>query len=257
MRNVSAELLMDAAAPAATEAPILPLATRDLTLKIGGKTLIDGVSLTIAPGGVTCVMGPNGAGKSLLLRLLHGLLSPTSGDVLWAGRVPDQMVRRRQAMVFQRPVLLRRSVRANVVYALKTHGVTGAERTKRADEALARGRLDHLANAAARRLSGGEQQSLALIRALATDPDILFLDEPTSSLDPASTQQIERLVQDAARSGVKIVMITHGRGQATRLADDVVFLNHGRLIEHSSATVFFDRAESDEARRFLAGELIL
>lgn len=256
MRNETAESLMDAAAPAAAQAPIMPLAARDLTLKIDGKTLVNNVSLTIAPGGVTCVMGPNGAGKSLLLRLLHGLLTPTSGNVLWAGRAADQMVRRRQAMVFQRPVLLRRSVRANVIYALKARGVAGAERAKRADEALAKCRLDHLADAAARRLSGGEQQRLALIRALAMDPDILFLDEPTSNLDPASTQQIETLVEDAARTGVKIVMITHSRGQATRLADDVVFLNQGRLLEHSAASAFFDRAASDAARRFLAGDLV-
>ena len=256
MRDVPVQSLIGASAPVVAEAPILPLAARDLTLEIGGKTLVDAVSLTVAPGGVTCVMGPNGAGKSLLLRLLHGLLMPTAGEVLWAGRHADAAIRRRQAMVFQRPVLLRRSVRANVLYALKARGASRADRAWRAGEALARGRLDHLADAAARRLSGGEQQRLALIRALVTDPDILFLDEPTSSLDPASAQQIEALVRDAAGSGIKIVMITHDRGQAARLADDVVFLNRGRLIEHSAASTFFDSAASEDARRFLAGDLV-
>lgn len=256
MRSVAAQSLIGASAPVVAETPILPLAARDLTFAIGGRALVDAVSLTLAPGGITCVMGPNGAGKSLLIRLLHGLLAPTSGDIVWAGRSTDRMIRRRQAMVFQRPVLLRRSVRANVDYALKARDVPRSDRSARVNEALANGRLDHLAEAAARRLSGGEQQRLALIRALVTDPDVLFLDEPTSSLDPASTHEIETLVQNAAGSGIKVVMITHDRGQAARLANDVVFLNRGRLVEHSAAPAFFDQPVSDDARRFLAGDLV-
>ncbi|MDX1593374.1 MAG: ATP-binding cassette domain-containing protein [Gammaproteobacteria bacterium] len=232
----------------------MPLQARGLVYEVRGMRLVDGIDLEVASPGVTVVMGPNGAGKSLLLRLLHGLLVPTAGEVRWNGRVFDEAARRRQALVFQRPVLLRRSVLANLEFVLRL--VPGAGR----DEALQW--LEHVGLAAmaerpARRLSGGEQQRLAMARALALRPEVLLMDEPTASLDPASVVAIETLVNEARDEGTKILFVTHDVGQARRLADDVVFLHRGRLAEHTPADAFFERAVSPEARDYLAGRLVL
>lgn len=235
----------------------LPLAARGLVFEAGGKRLIDDVSLTLRAGPVTAVMGPNGAGKSLLLRLLHGLLKPTQGEILWAGRPADRGVVARQAMVFQRPVLLRRSVAANVSYALEVRGVSAPERSRRLEAVLRVARLEHLAERPARVLSGGEQQRLAVARALSLSPEILFLDEPTSSLDPASTLAIEELLRQAQAGGTKLVLVTHDIGQAKRLAQEVVFMHRGRIAEQTTADRFFGRPASMQAQAFLDGRIVL
>lgn len=243
----------DAAAPEG----IWPVAAEDLRFEIGGKALVDGLSLTLAPGTRTIVMGPNGAGKSLFLRLLAGLLQPTGGRITYGGRAADAAVLKRIAMVFQRPVMLRRSVAANLRHALATYGVPRAERADRIAELLAQARLQHLADRPARVLSGGEQQRLAMVRALGAEPELLLLDEATASLDPQATAAIEELIGQAAAKGVKIVMITHDRGQAQRLADEVLLIHHGKLAERSAADVFFNRPNSAAAQAYLEGRLLL
>ena len=238
-------------------ASIRPATVQALSFQAGGQTLLHGLDLALDRTSTTVIMGPNGAGKSLLLRLLHGLLTPSSGEVRWNGRAPDRAVRRRQAMVFQKPVLLRRSVLGNVTYALKVHGVARRERRARAQEALAEAGLARLARRPARVLSGGEQQRLALARAWATRPEVLFLDEPTANLDPAGAHAVERMVAAIKDRGTKIVLTTHDLGQARRLADEVVFLHRGRLVERSPAQTFFDQPQSAQARAFLSGDLVL
>lgn len=228
--------------------------TRGLTYRVGTTTLVDAIDLDLPSSSLTVVMGPNGAGKSLLLRLMHGLLQPTAGEVLWGGKPLDDDLRKRQAMVFQRPVLLRRSVAANIRFVLKLRGLANTERVL---EILEYAGLADQAHQPARLLSGGEQQRLAMARALALDPQVLFMDEPTASLDPASTAAIESIVRRVHERGTKILFITHDLGQAHRLADDVVFLNRGRLIEHTAASRFFDDPDSGEARDYLEGRLIL
>jgi tungstate transport system ATP-binding protein len=187
---------------------------------------------------------------------MHGLLAPTSGEVSWQDADPERL-RRKQAMVFQRPVLLRRSARANIEYALAVAGVARHARAARADAALARARLAHLAGAPARVLSGGEQQLLSIARALATAPEILILDEPTSNLDPAATKAIEALLGAARAEGVRVVLVTHDLGQARRLADEVAFLHRGRLIERTGREAFFAEPRSAAAQAFLRGEIVL
>jgi tungstate transport system ATP-binding protein len=236
---------------------IRPATVQALTFEAGGQRLLDALDLALDRTSTTVIMGPNGAGKSLLLRLLHGLLAPTAGEVRWNGQAPDRAVRRRQAMVFQKPVLLRRSVIGNVTYALKVHGVPRVQRRARAREALADAGLEALARRPARVLSGGEQQRLALARAWATRPEVLFLDEPTANLDPAGTHAVERMVAAIKDRGTKIVLTTHDLGQARRLADEVVFLHRGRLVEQGPAARFFDQPQSEQARAFLAGDLVL
>ncbi|MGH6897965.1 MAG: ATP-binding cassette domain-containing protein [Geminicoccaceae bacterium] len=250
-------LLYDELAVAAESAPILPVEARGLVFEAGGRRLIDGLDLTLRPAMRTVVMGPNGAGKSLMLRLLHGLLQPTAGEISWGGRPADQAIRLRQAMVFQRPVLLRRSTLANVTHALRARGVRRHERHARAHKMLGAAGLGALARTPARLLSGGEQQRLAMARALSLEPDVLLLDEPTANLDPASTLAIEQLIQTAHDEGTKIVFVTHDVGQAKRLADEVVFLHRGRVEEQSPAGRFFDAPASATARTFLEGRLVL
>lgn len=238
------------------EVPTEPIMTaRDLSFTVNGRRLIDSIDIAIGRGRRTVVMGANGAGKSLLLRLLHGLIRPTSGALLWQGRPLDREARRAQAMVFQRPVMLRRSVLSNLRFALSVRGMRGPERRHREGEALASARLDDLAGQPARLLSGGEQQRLAVARALASNPQILFLDEPTASLDPASTDAVEQLIRDAHAVGVTTVMVTHDVGQAKRIGEDVIFMHAGRVVEQGRLADIIDAPRSKAARAWLEGRL--
>jgi tungstate transport system ATP-binding protein len=204
------------------------------------------LSLELEVGPSTIILGANGAGKSVLMRLMHGLLAPSSGKISWNGSG-------RQAMVFQRPVMLRRSALANVVYALELAGVTDAQQAAR--EALKEVGLAQLAHRPARILSGGEQQRLALARAWALHPEVLFLDEPTANLDPHATREIESLIRAFDAAGTKIVMSTHNLGQARRLGDEVLFIHQGRLVERAPVDRFFKQPASPEAAAFIKGEL--
>lgn len=222
-------------------------------MRVKATAILRGVDLEIRPGPPTILMGPNGSGKTTILKLMMGLSEPSEGQVKFMPRAGETPIRR--AIVFQKPVMLRRSTAANVRFALKS-----ADRYP--DQRVVAGLLDQvglsdLAKRAARKLSGGEQQRLALARALARNPDILFLDEPTANLDPAQTKAVEEIVMGVAASGVKVVMSTHDLGQAKRLAGEVVFLVGGRIIERGPAETFFSRPASLEASRFMAGELII
>ncbi|MDX1715638.1 MAG: phosphate ABC transporter ATP-binding protein [Anderseniella sp.] len=233
---------------------LLPLKVSNLVWSAGGRHIVNGINLTLSDGGITAVMGPNGAGKSVLIRLLHGLLEPDAGTISWNGDPAGPASRARQAMVFQKPVLLRRSVAANIDFVLK---LTGKADTARRDDLLERAGLADKARQPARALSGGEQQRLALVRALASNPDVLFLDEPTASLDPSSTAAIEAMITDARQRGIKVLLVTHDIGQARRLAHDVVFVNRGQVSEHTPASTFFTKPASTQARDYLAGKLVL
>ena len=236
-----------------TNGSILPLRLDRVRFSAAGVELIHELTLELGAGPRTMVVGPNGAGKSLLLRLCHGLLRPSAGRVTWAGEADAA---RRQAMVFQRPVLLRRSVAANVRYALALRQVPRTARPARVADALDMAGLRPLAGRAARVLSGGEQQRLALARAWALRPEVLFLDEPTASLDPGATGAVEEVIRHFADAGAKIVMTSHDLGQVRRLADEVVFLHAGRVLEHGPVQTFFEAPRSREARAFIKGELL-
>lgn len=233
----------------------LPIAFERATVRAGDVTILDGVSLSIPQGEPTLLVGPNGSGKSTLIRLGMGLIEASEGSVSWGGRTNASSPRR--AMVFQRPVMLRRSAAENIAYALSSRGVPKGEQPARIDALLRQVGLPHLKDRPARRLSGGEQQRLALARALAREPEVLFLDEPTASLDPSSTKAVEDIVRAAAASGVKIVMASHDLGQAKRLACDVIFLVRGRVTEQASAEQFFTSPATPEARAFLRGDLVI
>jgi tungstate transport system ATP-binding protein len=235
-------------ADAAGAPPDRWLRTRGLRVRIGAVDVLAGVDLDLPAAGRTVVIGPNGAGKSTLLLALHGLVAPSAGIV---GGGPG---RPRLALVFQRPVMLRRSVRANVEHALKVAGVAAAERRRRADAALDDVGLAYAADRPARGLSGGEQQRLSIARAQALEPDCLLLDEPTASLDPAAGASVERHLLALSARGIGLVMTTHDLAQARRVAQHVVMMHRGRVVESGEAAEFFAAPRTDAARRFVAGD---
>lgn len=243
--------------PRGATSAILPIRGEGLVVERAGRRILDGIDIDIDGRGTLVLMGPNGAGKSLLTRVLAGLVRPTAGRVRWGGVAPDRARAAKIGFVFQRPVLLRRSALANVTYALTVTGVARPERQQRAMAALARARIAHLAETPARVLSGGEQQLLSIARALATEPEILILDEPTSNLDPAATVAIETLIGEVRSTGVGVVLITHDLGQARRLADEVAFLHQGRLVERTSREQFLLQPRSPQAQAFMRGEIVL
>jgi tungstate transport system ATP-binding protein len=233
----------------------LPIEFSEVQVHSGEVKILDRVSITIASGAPIVLIGPNGSGKTTLLRVAMGLIPPSRGTITWGGLEQSPLTRR--AIVFQRPVMLRRSVAANIRYSLDVAGAPHVERDRRIADLLALVGLKGLERRPARRLSGGEQQRLALARALARDPTVLFLDEPTASLDPAATKAIEDIVRSVSARGVKVVMATHDLGEAKRLAGGIVLLHRGQVVEAGPAEEFFADPKTEDAKRFLAGELLV
>jgi tungstate transport system ATP-binding protein len=238
-----------------THIPTLPLDLINLHYQVwsddGSVDILRAVNLCIRPNTRTVILGPNGAGKSVLLRIMHGLLTPTKGTVRWAHANANA-----QAMVFQKPVMLRRSVIANLEFAIRVSGKFTNDCSARALETLNRAGIAYLAKRQARQCSGGEQQRIALARAWALEPEILFLDEPTASLDPGATKIVETTIDAIHETGTSIVMTSHDLGQAKRLADRVIFLHQGQIEADCDAGTFFSNPPSSNVLAFLNGELL-
>ena len=239
--------------PMRAPAADLPIMLEDASFIVREAVILDRVSLSLSPGAPTVLIGPNGGGKTTLMRLAMGLVEPTRGKVSYGGRTGVPPTRR--AIVFQRPVMLRRSVAGNLNYALASAKVARADRAARASELLNTVGLSGFGERPARRLSGGEQQRLALARAWALHPEVLFLDEPTASLDPSATREIESIIRAFDAAGTKIVMATHNFAQARRLADEVIYLHQGRVLERAAVERFFSQPATAEAAAFIRGEL--
>jgi tungstate transport system ATP-binding protein len=233
----------------------LPIQFKEVTIAARAVTLLDRVTLGFTAGEPTVLIGPNGAGKTTLLRAAMGLTQPSRGQITWGGKQHSAPTHR--AIVFQRPTMLRRTAIANIRYALRAAGIPRVRHKLGIDDLLALVGLEHAAGRPARRLSNGEQQRLALARALARDPAVLFLDEPTASLDPASTKAIEDVIRAVSRRGIKVVLSTHDLGEARRLAGEIVLLHRGQIVETGPASVFFAAPQTAEARKFIAGELLV
>jgi tungstate transport system ATP-binding protein len=225
--------------------------------RYGARTVLDIPQLSVPKGATLGVIGPSGAGKSTLLRLLQGLERPTEGTILASGApMPSPLplaLARRITTVFQRPLMLDRSVRENVLFGLRVRG-----RTDRAAAAplLERLGLARLADAPARRLSGGEIQRVALARAMAVDPEVLLLDEPAANLDPANVARVEAFIGDAQARGTTIVLVTHNTHEARRLAHRTLLLIGGTIVESGPTAEFFESPSEPQTRAFLAGELV-
>ena len=207
------------------------------------------------------MLGANGAGKSLFLRLKGGLLEPTSGIIISGAKEGNTATSKREtgvscmALVFQKPVMLRRTVSENLAFVLRQRNIPANERSKEINKALLAARIKTKADLPARRLSGGEQQRLALARALITSPHALLLDEPTASLDPLSTSIVEDMILEAESTGTKIVLVTHDIKQAKRLADDILFIHEGRVLAHKPKREFFKDPGSIQAQAYLDGRV--
>ena len=226
----------------------------NLRLTVGGKLRLKIEKARLDPDLPTMILGPNGAGKSLLLRVLHGLTSPQTGRIDFPGSLGQ---RDQQAMVFQRPVLLRRSVLENVAFALRARGGDYRRSWETARQWLERAGLGELADAPARRLSGGEQQRLAMVRALVCDPKLIFLDEPCANLDPRASVQIEHLIKSAVATGVKVIMVTHDQAQARRLGGEFILMHQGQIVAQETRERFFRPTWHPLVDAFLAGEPLL
>lgn len=233
---------------------LFPLKVRSAQTSRRNKVLVGPVDLDLHGAGATVVMGPNGSGKTTLLRLLHGAARLTEGSIEWA--CDEEYARTRQGFVFQRPVMLRRTVLDNLMYPLRMRGVSKVEALKMADEWAKRVGLETMLARMATNLSGGEQQKLALARAMITQPQVLFLDEPTAALDGRATREVEAVLRAARAAGTQIILSTHDLGQAKRLADEVIFMLHGRVLEHGNARAFFEAPQSIQARAFLRGDIV-
>jgi tungstate transport system ATP-binding protein len=232
---------------------MLPLELNEVCFSVNGRAIIDRISFEIGAGPRTIILGANGAGKSVLMRMCHGLLRPSAGEINWRGGNGSR--RHRQSMVFQRPIMLRRSALANVAYGLKLAGFSPRECALRSRDVLEAVGLERQAERPARTLSGGEQQRLALARAWALGPEVLFLDEPTANLDPGSTRDVESIIGAIHATGTKIIMSTHNLGQARRMGDEILFLSEGKLVERAPTDRFFREPATVEAAAFIKGEL--
>jgi tungstate transport system ATP-binding protein len=233
----------------------LPIALEAVSYTESAVTILERINVVFAAGAPTIIVGPNGAGKTTLLRLAMGLLPPTQGCITWAGKGFDPKSRR--GFVFQRPTMFRRTAVENIRYALNNASVPHPLQDAKIKELLSLVGLEELGARPARRMSGGEQQRVALARALAREPEVLFFDEPTASLDPAATKAFEDVVRAVVARGIKVVMSTHDLGEARRLAGDVLMLHRGRVIERGDAATFFGAPRTPEARTFLSGDLLV
>jgi tungstate transport system ATP-binding protein len=232
---------------------MLPLQLTNVCLSINKHHLLKNISVTLNENTRTFILGANGAGKSLFLRLCHGLLPPSSGNIAW--NTDAKTAQQKQSMVFQRPVMLERTVAQNISYALACKKIGHSkEWPNLIKNALAQVELLHLINTPAQLLSGGELQRVALARAIITQPSVLLLDEPTASLDPAATLLAEKIIQQVSENGTKIIMTTHNLAQAQRLADDVLFMHQGKIVEQALARDFFTAPQTAEAQLFLRVE---
>jgi tungstate transport system ATP-binding protein len=234
---------------------ILPVKLQSAAVRKGQKNIIGPIDLSMGGRGCSVLIGPNGAGKTTFLRLLHGLERATSGAVNWAARKSE--VYGRQSFVFQSPVVLRRSGIENIAYPLYVRGVTRKVARIEAEKWIDEIGLGEAGRYDANVLSGGEKQKLAMARALITQPEVLFLDEPTANLDGASTLEIERLIISAREQGMRIIMATHDFGQARRLADEILFMYRGKIHERCSTEDFFEEPRTQEAQKFIRGDLLL
>ncbi|KAE9628201.1 ATP-binding cassette domain-containing protein [Parasedimentitalea maritima] len=233
---------------------MFPLEAKQAVVRRQGKVLVGPIDLTLQGQGVTIVIGPNGAGKTTLLKMLHGIARMNAGSLTWACLKNE--AQKRQGFVFQAPVMMRRTVIENIAYPLRLIGVKKAEARQRAQDWAERVGLAHTVKQQATMLSGGERQKLALARALIRDPDVLFLDEPCASLDGRATREIEEILTTAVADGTRLIMSTHNMGQAQRLADEVIFVLHGRIHEFTPASQFFAGAETKQGRAFLRGDIV-
>ena len=233
---------------------LTPIRFTDLSIVLGQRTILDKVNCKIKSNSITAVLGPNGAGKSIFLQTINGLVSVLRGSVSFNLIENKEEIRKQQAMVFQTPVLLRRTVIANMEFVSNLHNKEGNLFLKKI---LKKVGLEGYDKKSARLLSGGEKQRLSMARALTVKPNLLLLDEPTANLDPYSLNLIENLILEENSNGKTVIFTTHDMAQAKRLATDVIFLNKGKVIEQTVSKIFFKSPKTLDAQKYINGEILI
>ncbi len=236
------------------ENEITPIVADNLSVSFGNINILNDVSFKIENKHITAVIGPNGAGKSVLLQTINGLTNIQEGKITFNSFLNSNAVRKKQALVFQYPTLLRRSVLSNMEFIAEIY--KNADR-KIIQNTLTRCGLDGYDQKSARLLSGGEKQRLSLARALLSQPSILLLDEPTANLDPFSLKLIEDIILEENEKGTCIILTTHDMAQAKRLAKNIIFMNKGKVIEQTDADIFFKKPKTTQASKYIHGEILL
>ena len=234
---------------------MFPLRAIDVEIVIKRKRLIGPINLEIEQNGISILLGANGSGKTTLLEAIHGLRKLSAGKVEWT--ISHSLAAAEQAFVFQSPIMLRRTVAENLAFPLRARRISKSVATKEAMIWAKKIGLEEKIKQQAVLLSGGEMQAIAVARALITKPKMLFLDEPTASLDGATKKAIEDILISASSNGTKILMSTHDLGQAKRLAKDIIFLHNGIVEAHCSKEEFLTEPPSKAATQFLAGDIVL
>ena len=234
---------------------MFPLRVTDVKINIKSKRLIGPINLEIEQNGISILLGANGSGKTTLLEALHGLRKLSAGKVEW--NISNSQAAAEQAFVFQSPIMLRRTVAENLAFPLKVRRLSKLTTTTEVMMWAKKIGLEDKIRQQAMLLSGGEMQAIAVARALITKPKMLFLDEPTASLDGATKKAIEDILISASSNGTKILMSTHDLGQLKRLARDIIFLHNGIVEAHCSKEEFLTKPPSKAAKQFLAGDIVL
>ena len=234
---------------------MFPLRVTDVKINIKSKRLIGPINLEIEQNGISILLGANGSGKTTLLEALHGLRKLSSGKVEW--NISNSQAAAEQAFVFQSPIMLRRTVAENLAFPLKVRRLSKLTTTTEVMTWAKKIGLEDKIRQQAVLLSGGEMQAIAVARALITKPKMLFLDEPTASLDGATKKAIEDILISASSNGTKILMSTHDLGQLKRLARDIIFLHKGIVEAHCSKEEFLTKPPSKAAKQFLVGDIVL
>ena len=233
---------------------LTPIRFKDLSVILGQKIILDKINCKIKSNSITAVLGPNGAGKNIFLQTINGLISIQSGRLTFNSMEKNQEIRKQQALVFQNPVLLRRTVMANMQFVLN---LRNRESNQLLKNILDKVGLEGYEKKSARLLSGGEKQRLSMARALVVNPHLLLLDEPTANLDPYSLNLIEDLVLEENSIGKTVIFTTHDMSQAKRLATDVIFLNKGKVLEQTVSKTFFKSPKTLEAQKYINGEILI
>ena len=222
----------------------------------GSIKALEDINLEAVGGKTVTLIGVNGAGKTTLLRVIAGLEEQDKGNILLDGKdISGKKLRQIATLVFQKTVMFNRSVRGNLAFGLKIRGKKDSEIKENIDRELLAVGLRNFEKRKARKTSGGEQQRIALARSFLLNPRILLLDEPTANLDPNNTTMIERAIAARKKEDEIIIMATHNLAQARRLADEIIHIYNGRIVERAGPDKFFDNPRSEITRKFINGEL--
>jgi|Deesub1362A_J573_1020465.scaffolds.fasta_scaffold01729_11 tungstate transport system ATP-binding protein len=234
----------------------LKIHLRNIWKYYDGKAVLRDVNLSVLGGRVVGIIGNSGAGKTTLLKIVAGLEKQDRGDYYFDGRIAESFIRKKVTMVFQKPVVFNTSVHYNIKFGLKIRGFSKTEMERRVRDSLRLVKLEGYEKRRAKNLSGGEQQRLAIARALAIEPEVILLDEPTANLDPFNVRVIEQVIREISEKGVTVIFSTHNIFQARRIAEEIVHIHDGKIVEVGDVEKVFNNPENEITRKFVSGELI-